>query len=142
MSTKVMSVGRIDRVRVGRNIRSAIACLYAAGSVVHVLFGTFRPSVYRSFAGESSLGFVRDGWHDVFMAQPRAWALVLAAGEAVIATLLLQWPAAGYVAVVLFTAALVLFGWGFLLWSAPFLALVVLAIVLERSGHDEHEPAV
>lgn len=117
--------------RLGRNLRYGIALLYAAGAVVHVLLGTFRPQSYRSFADESVLSFVRDGWHDVFMAQPRAWALMLAAGEAVIAVLLLEWRVLGYVVVVLFTAALVLFGWGFLLWSAPFLAVVVLAMVLE-----------
>ena len=139
MSTKVVPARRVERARTGRRIRCGIALLYAAGSVVHVLFGMFRPGIYRSFAGESEWRFVRDGWRDVFMAEPRAWALLLAAGEAVIAVLLLQWRAAGYTAVALFTVALVLFGWGFLWWSGPFLALVVLAILLERSGHDEYE---
>ena len=118
----------------GRTIRYGIAVLYAAGAVIHIGLGMFRPQTYRSFADESVLAFVRDGWHDVFMAQPRAWALLLAAAEAVIAVLLLEWRVLGYAAVVLFTAALVLFGWGFLWWSGPFLVVVVLAMVLERRG--------
>jgi hypothetical protein len=97
----------------------------------------FRPSVYRPFADESAFGWVRDAWRDIFMAEPRLWALLLAAGELLIAVLLLTRAMLGYVLVALFTLSLVLFGWGFLLWSGPFLAAVLLAMILERRSDDE-----
>jgi hypothetical protein len=92
----------------------------------------FRPTIYRPFADESPFGWVSDGWQDVFMAEPRVWALLLAAGELLIAVLLLIRPRLGYLAVVAFTVALALFGWGFLIWCVPTLAVVLLSMVREE----------
>jgi hypothetical protein len=125
--------------RPGRTLRYGIAAIYASGAVIHTGFALFRPGVYRPFADESPFGWVRDAWRDIFMAEPRMWALLLAAGELLIAILLLRRAVLGYVVVVLFTLSLVLFGWGFLLWSGPFLAAVALAMILERKSDDDSQ---
>jgi hypothetical protein len=114
-----------------RAVRLSLAALYGAGTLIHVWLGTFRPETYRHFA-DGAPDWVRNAWRDVFMAEPRSWALALATGELLIAVLLLAWPRLGYLAVLGFTAALVLFGWGFLIWSGPVFALVLTAMVRER----------
>jgi hypothetical protein len=65
------------------------------------------------------------------MADPRLWALLLGAGELVIAALLIFARRLGYVGVIAFHLALMLFGWGFWLWSVPALAFAVPAAVHE-----------
>jgi hypothetical protein len=65
------------------------------------------------------------------MAEPRLWALLLGAGELVIAGLLIYARRLGYLGVITFHVALMLFGWGFWLWSLPALAFAVPATVHE-----------
>jgi hypothetical protein len=127
------------RESLSRVLRYGIAAIYASGAVIHTGFALFRPGIYRPFADESAFGWVRDAWRTVFMAEPRLWALLLAAGELLIALLLLTRATLGYVVVVLFTLSLVLFGWGFLLWSGPFLTAVLLAMILERKPNDDRQ---
>jgi len=118
--------------RPGLALRYGIAAIFAGGALIHTGLALFRPSVYAPFADESPFAWVRNAWRDVFMTQPRLWALLLAVGELLIAVLLVTRAVLGYVLVILFTLSLVLFGWGFLLWSGPFLAAVLLAMILER----------
>jgi hypothetical protein len=59
------------------------------------------------------------------MAHPTVWALLLAACELTIAALLIKVRRLGYLAVIAFHLALMLFGWGFWLWSLPALAFAV-----------------
>jgi hypothetical protein len=95
---------------------------------VHVGIVAGDPQTYRHFADGALFGFVRTGWVDVFMAHPAVWGLVLAAGEVVMGSLLLaggRAARAGWVAVVTFHVLLMLFGWGFWVWSVPALALLV-----------------
>jgi len=76
---------------------------------------------------------VRDGWQDVFMAHPAAFGLALAAGETVLGILLLRGGRAadvGWAGVIAFNVLLMLFGFGFWLWSLP--ALVVLVALARR----------
>jgi hypothetical protein len=113
-------------------VRFGFAALYAAGFLIHVGLALFRPTAYRPFADESPFGWVRDGWHDVFLAEPRLWALLLAAGELAIAVALLVRPRIGYLAVAGFTVALALFGWGFLTWCVPALIVVLLSMLREE----------
>jgi hypothetical protein len=115
-------------------VRYAFAIVYGLGALVHMGFAIWRPGIYRDFAAGSEFGWVRDSWQDVFMADPRAWALALAAGEVLIAILLIAQPRLGYVAVLAFTATLVLFGWGVLLWSVPIAAVVVMAMAREEKA--------
>lgn len=115
-------------------VRRGFAALYGVGALIHTGFALFRPTIYRPFADGSRIGWVRDGWHDVFMAEPRLWALVLAAAELTIAVLLLRSPRPGYLAVIGFTVALALFGWGFLIWCVPALALATVSMLMERKA--------
>ena len=108
--------------------RITLAVLYLAGAGVHLVLVSTNPGAYRAFADQAVLGFVSRGWHDIFMADPQAWGLVVALGEIVLASALLLgggWRRLGYAGVIAFTLALTLFGWGFWLWSAPALALIV-----------------
>jgi hypothetical protein len=86
------------------------------------------PETYRTFADGSWSSFVTEAWHDVVMAHPLAWILLLAAGEVTLGVLLLRGgPAAraGWVGVVAFHVLLMSFGFGFCLWSVPALAVLV-----------------
>jgi hypothetical protein len=95
---------------------------------IHVGLLSADPTVYRHFADAALFGFVSRGWASVFMAEPRLWAAALALAETVAGALLLtrgRGVAIGWAAVIVFHALLLLFGFGFWLWSVP--ALVVLS---------------
>ena len=83
---------------------------------------------YRTFADGSFWPFVTRAWHDVVMAHPAVWILLLAAGEVILGLLLLRGgPAArtGWVGVIVFHVLLMSFGFGIWVWSLPALALLV-----------------
>lgn len=105
--------------------------LFGVGAFVHLGLALFSPDSYQPFADEALFGWVYDGWQNVFMAAPTLWALVLGAGELLVAVLLVRSRRIGYVAVVVFHLALMLFGWGFWLWSVPALCFAVPAMVHE-----------
>lgn len=96
---------------------------------IHVGIVAADPETYRHFADSALLGFVRTGWAEVFMAHPALWGLLLAVGELTLGVLLLlggttaRW---GWVAILVFQVLLMLFGWGFWLWSVPALAVLQL----------------
>ncbi|MFF0341424.1 hypothetical protein [Kribbella sp. NPDC004875] len=112
-----------------RAIHWGFVAVFASGACVHVILALTTPRSYDGFGDAGLFGWVENGWQSVFMAHPTRWALLLAAAELTIAVLLVTVPLAGYVAVVLFHLALMLFGWGFWLWSVPALALAVPAAV-------------
>jgi hypothetical protein len=98
---------------------------------------------FRHFADSSYLPFVRQGWTEVVMAQPGAWGLLLSVGEATLGGLLLaggRWAKVGWVGVIAFHVLLMLFGFGFWLWSVPVLAALVplarrdWAVISRRTG--------
>jgi hypothetical protein len=102
---------------------------------VHVGLVSADTDVYRRFADEALFGFVRDGWQDIFMAQPALFGLLLAAGEITLGVLLLRGGRAatvGWAGVVAFHLLLMLFGLGIWVWCLPALALLVL---LARRDH-------
>ena len=107
------------------------------------------PHTYRTFADGSWSSFVTEAWHDVVMAHPLAWILLLAAGEVTLGVLLLQGgPAAraGWAGVVAFHVLLMSFGFGFWLWSVPVLAVLVPCARADWSSlaadhHRRPEPA-
>ncbi len=106
----------------------AAGAFFACMAGVHLGIVKADPTNYAGMADASPWGFVRSGWDDVFMAHPAGWGLAVAAGELVLAVLLLRGgPLArvGWVGVVAFQVLLVLFGWGFLLWSVPATAVLV-----------------
>src|SRR3954447_15537116 len=93
--------------------RRVVAALFLWSGGIHVGLLSADPEIYRRFADRALFPFVRDGWAEVFMAQPRAWALALAFAETVTGILLLtrgRAVAAGWVGVIVFHVLLLLFG--------------------------------
>lgn len=104
---------------------------------VHLGIVAANAQTYRHFADAALFGFVRDGWHDVFMARPHLFGLLLAAGEVALGTMLL-WggrPASfGWCGVITFHVLLMLFGFGVWLWSLPAIALLATLASRDRSA--------
>ena len=95
---------------------------------VHLGLVSADPQIYAHFADHGLFGFVRDGWQSIVMAAPAVYGLLLMAGEISAGTLLLVGGRAarvGWVAVIVFHALLMLFGWWSWVWSVPALALLV-----------------
>lgn len=110
--------------------RAVVGCFFLWTSGIHVGIVAAGTDFYRDFADGASLPWVADAWREVFMAAPVAWGLALAAGELALGLLLLRGGTAarvGWVGVIAFHVALVLFGWGFMLWSGPALAFLTWA---------------
>jgi hypothetical protein len=114
--------------------RLAVGSVYLGGAVLHLTLSVTSPRTYASFAEGALFPFVRTEWRDVFMANPASWARALALGELAIGTAVLLggiWTRLGYLAAIGFHVALMLFGWGFWLWSVPALAFLTLLAVRE-----------
>lgn len=110
--------------------RGAVGCFFLFIGGIHLGMVAADSEVYRHFADGSPLSFVREAWADIFMAHPATWGLVVMAAEVVTGLLLLSGGGAakaGWVGAIAFTVALMLFGWGFWLWSVPALAFLVWA---------------
>jgi hypothetical protein len=108
-----------------RNVTGGLF-LYTGG--IHLGIVGAGPELYRPFARETLLPFISQAWENVFMARPAAWGLALSLGEAALGVLLLKggrWAFAGWLGVIAFHLALMLFGWGFWLWSVPMLAILI-----------------
>jgi hypothetical protein len=108
--------------------RSVVGGFYLIMGGVHLGLVAARPQVYRNFADHALFGSVVDGWRDVFMAAPVIWGLCLMAGEVALGTALLLGGTAarvGWVGVITFHLLLMVFGFGFWLWSVPALGLLI-----------------
>ena len=114
---------------VWRAIHLGFVAIFGLGAFVHISFGLWNQDSYRPFADGALFDWVYDGWQNIFMADPRLWALLLGATELLIAALLIFARRLGYLAVIAFHLALMLFGWGFWLWCVPALAFAVPAAV-------------
>ena len=121
---------------VRKTILAGFVLMFGLGAFVHVGLAIGNPTTYRPFADAALFGWVREGWEDVFMSDPRLCALLLGAGELLVAVLLIVARRIGYTAVIAFHLALMLFGWGFWLWSVPALAFAVPAAVHEFLSHS------
>ena len=101
---------------------------------IHVGLVAADTEYYRDFASGAP-GWVQDAWIQIFMANPTAWGLVLAAAEVTMGLLLLSHGAAvrvGWAAVIAFHVGLMFFGWGIWLWCVPALVVLVIAARAER----------
>ena len=130
-----------ESVLVWRAIHLSFVAIFGLGAVVHIGLALWNPDTYQHFADGALFDWVYDGWQNIFMADPRLWALLLGAGELLIAALLIFARQLGYLAVIAFHLALMLFGWGFWLWCVPALAFAVPAAVhtfrTERNARPE-----
>ena len=123
-----------DRRPPGRTV--AVGGFYLMMSGINTGLAIGDPQVYDTFAKGGLFAFVRTGWSDVVMADPRLWILLLAAGEATMGVLLLVGGRAarmGWVAVLAFHALLLLFGWGVWAYAVP--AIALLARLLRHDWH-------
>lgn len=113
--------------------RALVGGFFLVMGGVHLGLVAADPQVYEHFADRGLFGFVRTGWREIVMAAPAFYGLLLAAGEVTAGALLLAGGRAarvGWVAVIVFHALLMLFGWGVWIWSVP--ALAVLVILARR----------
>ena len=104
----------------------AFGGVFLAGSVTHVVLVSVSSTSYDSFADSSYWPFITHAWRSVVV--PNIYYLIplLAVFEATVGILLLisSTRRIGIAAAMAFTVALMLFGWGFWLWSLPALALL------------------
>jgi len=95
---------------------------------IHLGIVAAGPEFYRNFADEALLPVITSAWQDVFMANPYVWGLALSLGQVALGLLLLlggSWATIGWAGVIAFHLGLMLFGWGYWLWSVPALAFLV-----------------
>jgi hypothetical protein len=129
-----------ERTRTGGSTawaRTVVGAFFLVMGGVHLGLVSADPQVYDEFAARSSLGFVRDGWDQIVMAEPRMWGLLLMAGEVVLGSLLLVGgtPArVGWAGVIVFHLLLMLFGWWAWVWCVPALVVLVLLGRHDRWG--------
>jgi hypothetical protein len=117
--------------------RELVGGFYLVMGGVHLGLVSADAEVYRHFADHGLFPFVRDGWQQVVMAEPAVWGLLLMVGELTLGTLLLVGGRAapwGWCGVIAFHVLLMLFGFGFWLWSVP--ALVLLVLLARRDLQD------
>jgi len=110
-------------------VRRGVGAFFVWTGGIHVGIATAGPEAYRSFADGALFDVVRRGWDVVFMANPTAWGLALAAAETVLGALLLVGGRAagvGWLGTIVFHVLLGLFGFGLWVWCVP--ALVLLSV--------------
>ena len=113
--------------------RIGVGGFYLVMAGINIGMAVADSETYRHFADGGLFAFVREGWLTIVMSNPGLWIGLLAAGELLIGVMLLiggRWTLPAYGAIIAFHLVLVLFGWGFLTWSAP--VVLVLAIVTRR----------
>jgi hypothetical protein len=101
---------------------------YLSMGGVHLGLVAADTEVYRHFADSALFAFVRDGWQEIFMAQPALFGLLLAAGETVLGILLLcggRAATVGWAGVITFHVLLMLFGFWVWAWAVPALVLLI-----------------
>jgi len=100
--------------------------IFLASAVTHLVLVTTAPHSYDSFADGSWWPFVRHAWHSFFVPNVGYFIAVLIAFEAAVGLLILgrRYRRIGIAAAIAFNAALILFGWGFCIWSVPVIALL------------------
>lgn len=104
----------------------AFGGLFLAGAATHVILVTIRPSSYDSFADGSWWPFIAHAWRSVLVPNVHVFISLLVLFEAAVGLLILNgaYRRIGIAAAIAFSTALILFGWGFYLWSLPVIALL------------------
>jgi hypothetical protein len=108
---------------------------YVTMGGVHLGIVADDPETYRHFADGALFAFISDAWQDIFMPHAAVFGLLLMAGEITLGTLLLiggRCAKIGWIGVIAFHVALMLFGFGTWLWCIP--ALVVLVLLARRDN--------
>jgi len=111
-----------------RTIRRFVGGFYLTMGGINAGIVFADPQRYQHFANGAYLDFVTQQWNELVMANPSFWGLLLAAGEILLGTLLLQggpWARIGWVGVIAFHVLLMMFGPGIWLWCIPVLTVLV-----------------
>ena len=112
----------------------AAGAFYTCMAGVHLGIVAADPQTYASVPAQSPWAFIQTAWADIFMANPRLWGLFAAALEVSLGVLLLVGGRAsklGWVGVIAFQFPLILFGWAYLAWSLP-----AVAVLYRAARHD------
>ena len=114
----------------------AFGGLFLAGSAVHIILVRGWPNAYDSFADASYWPFIEHTWRSVLVPNVHVLIPVLAAFEASVGVLILvgRTRRIGIVCAIGFSVALMLFGWGFWVWSLPVVGLLAYFWHLEASA--------
>ncbi len=124
--------------------RQVVGGFYLFTGGVHLGIVAADPGFYRAFADQALVPLVRDRWADVFMPDASFWGLCLMTGETVLGVLLFlggRCAQTGWIGVIAFNALLVLFGWGFLLWSAPAVGVLTFLAVKDWPRLSDRGPS-
>ena len=116
----------------------AFGGMFSAGAATHIILVTTRPSSYDSFADGSWWPFIAHSWRSVLAPNVQYLIPVLVVYEAAVGLLILSraYRRIGICGAIAFNAALILFGWGFCLWSVPVIVLLLRFWYLESIPED------
>jgi len=120
-----------------RPLRSAwVGEFFLWTSGIHVGIVAAGPTFYRHFADGAIVPGLSEVWRTAFMGHAAIAGLLVAAGEAALAVLILG-PRSrrrlGWCAAIVFHLALMCFGWGFWLWSVPAIAVLARGAAADRA---------
>ena len=116
-----------EEPRLDRSVRTALVGMFTAAAIIHVWVSLTTPEVYAGFAETSPWTWVQDAWQRWYVPNTVPASIALAVFQFAVAGLLLVGGRAaliGLAAGAVFTAVLVAFGWWYLLWSVPVIALM------------------
>ncbi len=115
--------------------RAAVGTLYiGAGALINSVYLAIGRS-YAKFADTSYIPFVRHTWRSLVVPNVHVFIPLLIAYEAVVGVLVISGgrrTQLGYVGAIGFHVALLVFGWGFYVWSIPMLIALALLLRAER----------
>lgn len=144
-ATKAPAQPDLERVEDARKVtglrRKIVGGFFLYTGGVHLGIVAAGPHIYAPFADGALFTPVAEAWARIFMGAPVPWGLALSAGEAALGVMLLRggvWAKVGWAGVIAFHLGLMLFGWGFWLWSIPALAFLVPAALADWRSTREH----
>ena len=110
------------------------AGLFLLASLTNIVLVSRSATAYDSFADGSYLPFVTHIWRSVFVPNVYVFIALLAGFEATVGVLMLprRTRRLAIACAIAFNVALMLFGWGFWLWSPP--VIVLLGYFWRRAG--------
>lgn len=115
-----------DRSDPNRWWARAFGGMFLLGSVANAALVSGAKHSYDSFADGSYWAFIERAWHSVLVPNVAVFIPLLAAFEAAVGVLILvrSTRRLGIASAIAFHAALMLFGWGFWVWSVPIVVLL------------------
>jgi len=115
----------------------AVGGMFLGGAAVHLILVSTNSRAYDSFADGSYWPFIAHSWRSVLV--PNVYYLIptLAGFEVMVGVLILssrQYRRVGIAVAIAFNLALMLFGWGFWVWSIPMVTFLGWFLTRELRG--------